>query len=589
MEVGLLLVLPLLGIFAAPLRAQVGVRDDVASQFREQRNAFDPAAQRSRQQSWEEQEELERRTRELEERSKRGVVEEEGEGPRSLPPEATKPMIDLVRVDVDPSEILTVQEIEAVVAPYLGKKVSLADLYAIVAGIDQLYRAKGYITAKANLPPQKVAGGIVRIQLIEARVGQVHYEGNRTTRQSFLERRLRFVPGELVDVRVAEKALRRFNRINDIVANLVLSPGKEPGTTDLRLKIDEPPPLEIDLALDNYGPRSSGTSRRGLNLSMPSLLGLRDPITVGGYNSEGIDAVYFSYEIPITDQDTRLSVMADYSHPKAFLVDDGQFPVDADGYSTGMTFSHPVWVGDTTMVRTFLSGYRRFSKFEFLTGTRSGSSNPDDPNQPLRSPPITTDIWTSEGGVLAEIQDRRGVWVASVMVEGVFDRDGTDEEFFKTTGSLTRHQNLLPGVWATARVNGQVVDRDDIVAAESFQAGGAFTVRGYPEAFTLGDQGYLASVQVNAMLPPDLQPVKALDEVRGFLFTDHAGLFGDGYDDDLLSVGGGFYVSLSRSAFVELAVGVPLTDRREPGVGDLEAHFAVHFMPPVSRWLGWSS
>ena len=65
--------------------------------------------------------------------------------------------------------------------------------------IDALHQAKGFV-ARAILPPQTIDDGAVQVQLIEGRINQVVIDGNRYTRDGFIQRRLGLGPGDLVDL-----------------------------------------------------------------------------------------------------------------------------------------------------------------------------------------------------------------------------------------------------------------------------------------------------------------------------------------------------------------------------------------------------
>src|SRR5262245_21494692 len=48
--------------------------------------------------------------------------------------------------------------------PFVGKKVSQADLVTIATGIGDAYRAAGFHLSRAIVPPQDIANGVVRIE-----------------------------------------------------------------------------------------------------------------------------------------------------------------------------------------------------------------------------------------------------------------------------------------------------------------------------------------------------------------------------------------------------------------------------------------
>src|ERR1700690_3420318 len=69
------------------------------------------------------------------------------------------------------------EQITRVYQPYLGKKVSQADLSAIAAAIGDAYRAAGFHLSRAIVPPQDISDGLVRVQMIEGSIAEVALKG----------------------------------------------------------------------------------------------------------------------------------------------------------------------------------------------------------------------------------------------------------------------------------------------------------------------------------------------------------------------------------------------------------------------------
>lgn len=82
---------------------------------------------------------------------------------------------------------------------YVGRPVPVEELNGMLAEIDALHQAKGFV-ARVILPPQTIDDGAVQVQLIEGRINQVVIDGNRYTRDGFIQRRLGLGPGDLVDL-----------------------------------------------------------------------------------------------------------------------------------------------------------------------------------------------------------------------------------------------------------------------------------------------------------------------------------------------------------------------------------------------------
>lgn len=71
----------------------------------------------------------------------------------------TRPLFVLHGVSVTGAHAIQLDQLSTSYQPYLGKKVSQADLAAIAGSISDLYRSAGFHLSRAIVPPQDVQGG----------------------------------------------------------------------------------------------------------------------------------------------------------------------------------------------------------------------------------------------------------------------------------------------------------------------------------------------------------------------------------------------------------------------------------------------
>ena len=90
----------------------------------------------------------------------------------------TRPLFVLRGVSLTGAQAIPRDQIISVYQPYLGKKVSQADLAAIAAGVSDLYRAAGFHLSRAIVPPQDIRDGQVRLQVIEGTITEVTLKGD---------------------------------------------------------------------------------------------------------------------------------------------------------------------------------------------------------------------------------------------------------------------------------------------------------------------------------------------------------------------------------------------------------------------------
>lgn len=89
----------------------------------------------------------------------------------------TKPIFLLRRVSVTGATAISLDRLATAYQPYLGKRVSEADLIAMAAAVSDVYRAAGFHLSRAIIPPQDVADGRLRLQVIEGAITEVALKG----------------------------------------------------------------------------------------------------------------------------------------------------------------------------------------------------------------------------------------------------------------------------------------------------------------------------------------------------------------------------------------------------------------------------
>jgi hemolysin activation/secretion protein len=479
----------------------------------------------------------------------------------------------LQAVRFSPSELLGADELRDIADDYVGREVTVADLFALVEAINVLYRARQVIAAKAVLPPQRIDKGIVQIMLVEGSVGAIDVEGNQDTRETFITDGLESLQlGRPVFLDQLESDLFYFNAVNDIDLRAVLKPGETFATTDYVLQVVEPSPYENTFFVDDAGRDDVGLYRIGFSHFNRSLSGLRDTLSVGGHIAEGTRALYGAYNVPLNSRGTRLGISADYS---AIDIIDGPLePLEVTGNSffAGLFLTHPLRVRRTDIVNGFVGYSFKESSTDFEDATL-----------------VETYVRSLTAG--ADIQKNLidQSWFGRATLTGAPDTWGNTKAFWRANAELSRLQVLPKNQVLLLRGRGQWSPDDLLPSSEQFQIGGMSTVRGYPEGLLIGDKGYFLSAEFSFPLDPadaaDPSANPFEQRWRGILFVDHGGAFpfkgnDESIDDDdfLTSVGGGINLDLGPQLQARLVVGFPLSSR-DDGEDDPRLHFYLQSQP----------
>lgn len=407
---------------------------------------------------------------------------------------------------VDQSELLDQAAIRNIVAEYEGKTVSLSDLQRAVDAINALYAKEKLITAKAILPPQEIKDGVVHIRLVEGRVGDVTVVDNKATRTSFFRKRIPVKPGDLVRTDVLEEAIARFNGVYDVQLRAELKPGKQFGTTDVVLTAFEPPAYRLSQFADDAGREETGLYRRGVTFVKTSLFGYQDPLTVSSVRSSGSTAWSAAYSLPVGAEGARLGVGYDDS---GIEVVSGQFEdVEISGHSKdyNLNLNRPLVVTPGRRLDGFMEVHAKSSTSQ-IADTFDWSTT--------RTTSAVFGLSTQSSGESEASTFRHDVTVGRVHPKSYREPD-EDKDFLKYDAAFTWQRVRADGNSLTFRSAVQLTLDKLLPFAEQFSVGGGGTVRGYPEGFRIGDQGYYLSLE---------QTFAATEKAQGFIFLDHGAAF----------------------------------------------------------------
>src|SRR5258708_32848516 len=85
----------------------------------------------------------------------------------------SKPLFVLRQVAVTGAMAIPRDRLATAWQPYLGKKVSQADLGAIATAVGDIYRAAGFHLSRAIIPPQDIQDGRVQLRVVEGGITEV--------------------------------------------------------------------------------------------------------------------------------------------------------------------------------------------------------------------------------------------------------------------------------------------------------------------------------------------------------------------------------------------------------------------------------
>ncbi|MEI2725837.1 MAG: ShlB/FhaC/HecB family hemolysin secretion/activation protein [Verrucomicrobiota bacterium] len=162
------------------------------------------------------------------------------------------------RYEVIGNTLLEAETIDQVFNAATGTNVSLIAIQKAVGELQLAYREHGFATVGVGLPPQQLTNAIVKVQVTEGRLVDIRVTGNHYFSSNNIVRALPTIreallwKDQVLNSRVFQSELDLANQNRDRQIYPTLSPGPEPGTSALELKVKDRCPMHGRMDLDNY-------------------------------------------------------------------------------------------------------------------------------------------------------------------------------------------------------------------------------------------------------------------------------------------------------------------------------------------------
>jgi hemolysin activation/secretion protein/AraC-like DNA-binding protein len=147
-----------------------------------------------------------------------------------------------------------------------GTNVTFDGIRHALAQLQTSYRERGFVTVSVGLPPQKLTNGVVKVRVTEGVLSDIQVQGNNWFSTPNV---LRAMPGlhtnMLLNSHVFQHELDLANANRDRQIYPVISPGFEPGTSELTLKVKDRFPAHARVEWNNTG--TPGTPPDRVNFS----------------------------------------------------------------------------------------------------------------------------------------------------------------------------------------------------------------------------------------------------------------------------------------------------------------------------------
>lgn len=403
--------------------------------------------------------------------------------------------------------LISEPELQAVLAPWVGKEVSVAELEQAANAIAEEYRRRGWF-ARPQLPAQDVSAGVITINILEGKLGEVLIDDAgkelRIARDFVAESMTaRQKPGDPLNIEHLDRSTSILNDTPGVLAATILTPGKQTGESDAVVKVQDKPLVSGSVQADNQGALSTGEHKLTLNGSLDDPFGIGDQIALSSNASKGSAYLKLGYTLPVGRDGLRVGVSA--SAMRYRLIGDlASLHAKGDAQTYGINSYYPFLRGGTRNVGLY-SAIDRKNYYNEANQVATSKKQLDTAIFSLTGDSL--DRFGNGGMTLWGLNLTGGrIDLSDNPANEQADSNGprTAGAYHKFGYSLARLQRLTEKATFWASLNGQLAGKN-LDSSEKISLGGPSGVRAYPVLEGTGDDGWLSTLEIRYNLLAKLQ------------------------------------------------------------------------------------
>lgn len=464
------------------------------------------------------------------------------------------------------NESISSRKLEKLIQTKLNRELSLQDIYNLCLIIDQHYAEEGYFLARSYPPPQTIEDGTLTIEVLEGKLGNIEIVGNKHYSSAFIRSYFTSLQNKPLQYEQFLRALVLLNENSDLMVGSVFEKGKEFGTADVILRVDDKRPIHLYLNGNNYGRNLTTNARVGGRLDWGNLITYGDTLSVAEVVGFPIEALYFTdatYTIPLNRKGTFLELAYLFSRYK--IEELRELHLKARSDIGTIKASHAL------LRRRFLSvdlfayfDYKQIKDFEL------GHRQAFDKLRVLTVGSIIDHFSPNLGRDYLNMRFAAGIpnFLNGLKpVDSESSRKGGGGRFFIFNADYDHLQHIYKDAFLSFHFSGQY-SPNKLTLPEVMYIGGADTVRGYPLAVALGDSGYYGNLEISFPIPglankKFFRSNKFWKEIIQFdVFLDHGGVFLQSIRNTFLTgTGLGVKINGPYTLTFSLDVGFPLNHK----------------------------
>lgn len=403
------------------------------------------------------------------------------------------------------NSMISSEELQSTVAPYLNQNMGINKLKEVASLITKLYRDNSYFVARAYLPEQSLKDGMVEITVIEGQYGGFDVKNKSIVDNETVQGYMDYLKnGQIVSTESLERQMLLINDLGGaIVTNAEVYPGKEVGTSNFKIDVQETPKYSGYGIIDNYGSKYTGEYKASAGANINSVSGIGDVLSVNSMlsNTGNLKNAGISYDRPLSYNGLKAGVSASITDYTLDKIDN--YEGDGSTKTVGAYVSYPILktraIADTIKVAvthkdmsdssgnigSVTTADKSINSMTVSFEDKRSTNLLDNPGKLVSSISLTA-------GKLNLDNDTAKTNDAGLDSEGVYTKVNLD---ISHTHKLSKDLSLI------TNLRGQTSLNKNLDSSEDLSVGGSNCVRSYEDSELSGDKGYALSVDLMYSLP----------------------------------------------------------------------------------------
>ncbi len=395
---------------------------------------------------------------------------------------APVPTLTVAGFEFSGNHAFSSDELLTVIRDAIGQELTLDDLLAQVHRITAFYRDQGFVLARAFLPNQDVVDGIVRIDVLEGRYGEITLNNASRLRDDVATQHVASLQaGDLIWQPGLERTILVLNDLAGVRAETTFHVGERVGTSDLVISVTDRPQWSASVHFNNH----ASMIQSHLSATWNNPRGYGDQLTIGvGPLARETQSGRLAYAAPIGTNGLTASLFHSMNERRQSL---SGTPIITTSRVSGANLEYP-------LVRTQSVSTKIGLGFDASTRRTSIGAHLSDESLISRM----TLEWrgertnANEGSLsysLAATGGRLSLGPDDAAIADAASAQ-TAGTFFRLNGRASTRHSVWRGFSFNLDLQGQIASKN-LHSSEKMNIGGISGVRAYSGNTASGDQGWL--------------------------------------------------------------------------------------------------